>query len=81
MHALLNQSLGGQSIIVITHRIKDIVAIHTPETRNEIGLTIRIGMTKVQIPRNRRRRSIDGINRGTGLNRKVIGTRLLPESL
>ncbi len=53
VQALFNKALGGKAVVVVAHRVKDIVTMHAPEAGEEIGLAVRIGVTEVNIPRNR----------------------------
>src|SRR5260370_30643679 len=49
--AFLNIALSRKPIIIVAHGVKDIVPLHTPETGEQIGLTIRMDVAEVSVPR------------------------------
>ena len=81
-HAMraLDQPFGGQAIVVETHRIEDVVAVHPPEAGHEVGLAVGIGVAQMQVARHRRRRRIDGVEGVASVRVELVDALFLPQA-
>ena len=45
--ALFDQAFGGQTVIVVAHRVKNALPVHAPEAGHEIGVAVGVDMSQV----------------------------------
>ena len=59
---VLHAALGGQAVVIPTHRVEHVVAAHALVTRNHIGVRVREHVTHVQRTGDGGRRGVDGVD-------------------
>ena len=79
--ALLNQPLGGQTVVIEAHRVEHVHPVHAEEARHEVRMAVGVHVAQVQVPRNGRRRGVDRIDRPFVGQVKLVRALRLPEGL
>ena len=59
---VLHTALGGQAVVVPTHRVEHLIAVHALEPGDDVGVRVREHVTDVQVPRDGGWRGVDGID-------------------
>ena len=59
---VLHTALGRQAVVVPTHRVEHVVAVHALETCDHIGVGVGEHVAHMQMARNGGRRGIDGVH-------------------
>ncbi len=64
---VLHPALGGQTVVVPTHRVEDLGAAHPAKAGDRVGLRVPEHRAHVERPAHRRRRGVDRVDLGARL--------------